>query len=261
MKKGFSILTIIAVFTLSLLLSCIPAQQPNRATSTSATPFTPTETVDASSARTSAELAELYDVLPGETLQRLPDGGEDRIYPGLHIGVGVHPPDPDSEPGQKWSVGLWLANEQCHGVRGRRQFAGDTFQFFGYSIRVVDIQSEFVVVGISGTSLPPEDAEEFCLSSIYNRLPSEVVVDIYNGSYVFNSITFYKSDEIWTEEYINEQGMTVIRPAAELTIVSDNGTTLWSGNIHEEDILELENYRIQVSSVNDTFIMLIIGEK
>jgi hypothetical protein len=265
MKTDISYI-IIGCASLSILVSCVPAtdqaQQSVEATITPTIDLPPTLTLDPlhppSWPPSPRPLAEIYDVLPGETLHEIPDGVQGEIAPGVSMGVSVYPP---IDSNQKWAVGLWVYNDYCYPVSGRTQYIGDTFQFSGYSIRIVDIQSDYVVVGVIGSLLTTENIREGCLSSIYNRLPSEDVVNLYSNREKYDTLTFLKSEEIWLEEYVSHQGEALVGPTSELTIISDTEVILWEGNIHVQDVLELEDYRIQVSTVNEVYITLIVGKR
>ncbi len=197
-----------------------------------------------------------YEALPGETLHLLTEGLDGEIAEGLSIGTGNIWSDQSTK---EWQATLWISNDLCYSAHGRTVYIDDSIEFAGYLIRIVDIKDGGVAAAISGQLSSPEGITASCITSPYNRLPGEQVVDVYyerQSSSEFGTIE--SGDSFWIEEYSDMNGEAVEEgPAAELKIVPEGQSETWEGTVHIGDTIEVGGYRFRVSDINEVFVSLI----
>lgn len=199
-----------------------------------------------------------YTLTPGENVHRLPNKGEGFLYEGLAVGVSIAA----NSTTERQPAGLFIYNNQCYPLQSRTVFVGDSIEFAGYWIRVLDIADDYVVVAVSGQLLDPAQVAVECMSSTYNRLPHEEYVSLHRDSEKIGDLTFVSSRESWIEEYISASGEAITGYATDLRITSDQTNEVWEGIVHVGEIIEYGTYQIRIQVINkeEKFIGLVFGD-
>lgn len=201
-----------------------------------------------------------YATTPGEEIFRLPSDGEAYLYSDLSIGSNSGQlreyVDESGIARERWEIGLWIGNSQCGAARGRTLYVGDTVDFAGYRIRVVDITREYSVVTISRStsSLVP------CVPGLYNIVPQERLVIWSTESILIEETYEVSIGEPQLDEPINENGQLNQRLSVQLRFSTDNSTDVWEGIVYEGDSIEFLGNRIRILSLHEDSILLAIAK-
>jgi hypothetical protein len=205
--------------------------------------------------------SEAFELLPTEQLARIRLGGETQID---EISIAAanqrleEYTDGAGNTSEQWQAAIWLSHEQCYAVRGIDVHIGEVVEFVGYHIRVLSIDSEYIFLAVSGQLLDLQRLRSACVSSIYYQLPEEELVTLYHESETVGSITFTKTEELWTEDY-TLNNVTLTGPAIQLSLVLESSGDIWEGTVHIGDNIEIRDYRIRILEINDVYILLTVG--